>query len=102
MNVTLATMTGSNPHYYNKFNVVYIILNFFHAIGKKSIWYAKSYFEDMITFSVYNRIDKSITLANKIIVNLQNICGMFLTKSIQIRHGAEMEMGIIILCQDLI
>ena len=34
MNVNLATMTGSNLHYCNKFDVVHIILNFFHAIGK--------------------------------------------------------------------
>ena len=47
-------------------------------------------------------MNKWIVKANQIFVNLRNICGMFETEFIQIRHGAEMDIWIIILCQDLI
>ena len=47
------------------------------------------------------RIYNSIEMANQINTSLQNVCGMFSTKFIQIRYREEMDIGII-LCQDLI
>ena len=47
------------------------------------------------------RIYKSFEMANRINTSLQNVCGMFSTKFIQIRYREEMNIGII-LCQDLI